>query len=41
MQKLVSTPPTIEFYCECYHYETRVVGAPPKKGGGKITFDSH
>ena len=36
MQKLISTPPTIEFYCECYHYETRGVSTPPKKGGVKV-----
>ncbi len=37
MQVLVKTPPTIDFWCECYHYETRVVRvrAPPKKGGKK------
>ena len=36
MTNLVQTPPTIEFYCECYHYETHtVVYSPPKKGGGR------
>ena len=36
MANLIQTPPTIEFYCECYHYETRtVVYSPPKKGGGR------
>ena len=32
---LVQTPPTIEFYCECYHYETRTVVylLPQKKVG--------
>ena len=37
MENLVRTPPTIDFWCECYHYETRIVrvGAPPKKGGGR------
>ena len=35
MANLIQTPPTIEFYCECYHYETRtVVHSPPRKGGG-------
>ena len=35
MQNLIRTPPVIEFYCECYHYETRVVRySPPKRGGG-------
>ena len=36
MANLIQTPPTIEFYCECYHYETRtVVYSPPKRGGGR------
>ena len=38
MQNLVQTPPTIQLWCECYHYETRQVrvrASPPKKGGGK------
>ena len=31
---LIQTPPVIEFYCECYHYEVRTVRYnPPKKGG--------
>ena len=31
---LVQTPPVIEFYCECYHYEKGTVRYnPPKKGG--------
>lgn len=35
MQNLIRTPPVIEFYCECYHYETRIVRySPPKRGGG-------
>ena len=34
MTNLVQTPPTIEFYCECYHYVTRtVVHSPPRRGG--------
>ena len=33
---LVQTPPTIEFYCECYHYVTyTTVSSPPKKGGSR------
>lgn len=33
---LVQTPPVIEFYCECYHYETRPVRYnPPKKSGAR------
>ena len=33
---LVQTPPTIEFYCECYHFETyTTISSPPKKGGSK------
>ena len=33
---LVQTPPTIEFYCECYHYETyTTISSPPKKGGSR------
>ena len=36
MENLVKTPPQIEFYCECYHYETRTVRYnPPKRGGGR------
>ena len=36
MENLVRTHPEIQFYCECYHYETRTVRYnPPKKGGGK------
>ena len=36
MQILVKTPPTIGFWCECYHYVSRVVNvrAPPRRGGG-------
>lgn len=31
---LVQSPPIIEFYCECFHYEKTVVRYnPPKKGG--------
>ena len=32
---LIQTPPEIQFYCECYHYETRVVRYNPPKRGGK------
>ena len=33
---LIKGNPTIEFYCECYHYVTTTVRyAPPKKGGGR------
>ena len=37
MQNLVRTPPTIEFYCECYHYSgsSVVVLNPPRRGGGR------
>jgi hypothetical protein len=33
---LVQTPPVIEFYCECYHFEKSTVRYnPPKKGGAR------
>ena len=36
MANLIQTPPTIEFYCECYHYVTRTVYySPPKRRGGR------
>ena len=36
MTNLIQTPPTIEFYCECYHYATHtVVYSPPRKRGGR------
>ena len=37
MAHLVQTPPTIEFYCECYHYSNvrSPFSPPPRKGGGR------
>ena len=33
---LIKTNPSIEFYCECYHYVTVAVRySPPKRGGGR------
>ena len=37
MAHLVQTPPTIKFYCECYHYSNVKMShsPPPRKGGGR------
>lgn len=41
IQGLIHTPPTIEFYCHCYHYSGSRRHSPPKRGEKKSSRRFH